>query len=333
MSIVSLEKFLYDARKRSEATPEPQSTGSYLELANRQMAAICRSVFVGETFSDLAAKLEELRKNLSVAGEPDPSKTAHKVEAILQNFQSRVRLNEQETAREFKGVLDILTNAFAQLSTRTEKSDERLKHLEAGLSRLSRTDDLGTLRSHVSRMLDFVRQESKADETSGRAELEVLSKDICKAHQFTSRYRLQIWNREQAIEDLKLRLAGDDRKTLYVGVFVVDALRALRLRHGDEIAANILQDLAQKEIQPVVPAGTVSCWSPKSILLVWNHENAAAAPSDLPSRLKAPFEHRAFVGTRTAVFTIVMRSMVRAAQGSVEEMVAAIDSFAKGGLA
>ena len=38
-----------------------------------------------------------------------------------------MRQTDEETAKEFKGVLDILNNAFGQLNARSEKSDERMK--------------------------------------------------------------------------------------------------------------------------------------------------------------------------------------------------------------
>lgn len=333
MSIVSLEKFLYDARKSGGPAPATEASGSYLELSSRLMAAICRSVLVGETFTDLSGKQEELRKNLNVAAEGEASGTARETEALLQTFQQRVRQTDEETAKEFKGVLDILNNAFAKLNARSEKSDERMKHLEAGLNRVTRADDLGSLRAQVGKMLEFVRQEVKFDQTDGKAEIDSLGNQIRQAQQATSRFRVHFATREEAIEELKSRLGKGGDAGLHTALFVADSLRAVRVRHGDEIANNILQDLARKEIQSLVPSGAVFCWSPTSILLIWDHADAATAPSELSARVKAPIECKAFVGTRTALFNIALRSMVRAANGPVDEIVWALDRFQKGGAA
>jgi len=333
MSIVSLEKFLYDARKSGGPAPAADATGSYLELSSRLMAAICRSVLVGETFTDLSGKLEEIRKNLNVAGEREASGTARETEALLQAFQHRVRQTDEETAQEFKGVLDILNNTFVQLNARSEKSDERMKHLEAGLNRVAKVDDLGSLRAQVGKMLEFVRQEAKFDQTNGKAEIDSLGSQIRQVQQSASRFRVHFATREEAIEELKSRLSSGGAACLHTALFVADSLRAVRVRHGDEIANNILEDLARKEIQSLVPGGGVFCWSPTSLLLIWDHADVTTAPSELPGRFKAPIECKAFVGTRTALFNIALRSVVRAANGSLDEIVWALDRFQKGGAA
>jgi hypothetical protein len=333
MSIVSLERFLKDAGKSGSRPPATDSTSSYLELSSRLMAAICRSVLVGGTYTDLSCKLEDLRKNLNVASEREASGTARETEAVLQMFQNRVRQTDEETAAEFKGILDILNTAFAQLNARSEKSDERMKHLETGLSRVAKVDDLGSLRAQVGKMLEFVRQETKVDQTNGKAELDSLGSQIRQAQQTSARFRTHFATREEAVDELKARLGTGADANLHTALFVADSLRAVRVRHGDEIANNILQDLGRNEIQSLAPNGAVFCWSPTSILLIWDHADAAMAPSELPGRFKAPIECKAFVGTRTAIFNIALRSMVRAASGSVDEIVWALDRFQKGGTA
>jgi hypothetical protein len=330
MSIVSLEKYLRDSGKA--AKPDPQGHPfSYLELSNRLMAGVCRSVLVGEPFADLSAQLEELRKNLSVSAEREAdARIAGETEALLQTFQDRVRETDEQTAKEFKGVLDVLNNAFMQISARSEKSDERMKSLESSLSRASRIDNLGTLKMFVGKMLEFVKQEGKSDQ-DGKADIENLGNQVRQAHQSSSRFRLQLGGREEAIKALTSQLAAPNNANLHVALFVADSLRALRVRHGDEIAGTILQELARKEIQELAPDGNVFCWSGTSVLLLWRHDNASAAPGDLPNRIKSPLEQRAFVGTRVAVFNIVLRSVVMAARGAAEEIVWALDRFSRGG--
>ncbi|HEX4771079.1 MAG TPA: hypothetical protein VH351_09630 [Bryobacteraceae bacterium] len=333
MSIVSLEKFLYDPRRPAGPAAATDPAGSYLELSSRLMAAICRSVLVGGTFTDLSGKLDELRKNLSVAGERDASGTAHETESLLQTFQQRVRQTDEETAKEFKGVLDILNNAFGQLNARSEKSDERMKHLEAGLNHVAKVDDLGSLRAQVGKMLEFVRQEVKFDQTNGKAEIDSLGSQIRQIQQSTSRFRAPFATREEAIDALKSRLDSGKDANLHTALFVADSLRAVRVRHGDEVANNILQDLACNPIQSLAPEGAVFCWSPTSILLIWDHADVASAPGELAGRIKPPVECKAFVGTRTALFNIGLRSTVRAANGPIDEIVWALDRFQKGGSA
>jgi hypothetical protein len=330
MSIVSLEKYLYGPRKPNNPTPQSYPF-SYLELSSRLLAGVCRSVLVGEPFADLSGKLEELRKTLNAAAEREAdSGIAGETETILQTFQDRVRQTDGQTAAEFKGVLDILNNAFMQISARSEKSDERMKELETSLSRAARIEDLGTLKLYVGKMLEFVKKEGKSDQTEGKADIEKLGNQVRQAHQSSSRFRLQIGGHEEAVTELTTQLTASNG-SLHAALFVADSLRALRVRHGDEIAGNILQDLARKEIQGLAPDGNVFCWSPTSVLLLWHHDSADIAPGDLPNRVKSPLEHRAFVGTRIAVFNIVLRSVVMPARGSVQDIIFALDRFSRGG--
>jgi hypothetical protein len=335
MSLLKLEKSLYNLRKRVEPAPETRlpSGAGYLVLATRVISAIRRSVFVGETFSDLSAQLETIRKDLHVESEPTVlSENANLIEKSLEAFHSRTREENQGRANDFRNVLDILNETFSHLHSGSEKSGGRLKALEAGLSRAAKIDDLAALRTHMSQMLEFVRQEGKRDQLESEETLESLGQQIQQAHTAISRFRLQMPDRADAIAHLTSQLANVETSAdLHVALFVIDSLRAIRIRHGEEIALHALEDLGRKKIPHLDPRGKVFCWSPTSILLVWRHADEKTAPGDLPARLQSPLEHRAFVGTRIATFTLAVRSVVMAAAGPVDEIVWALDRFWKGG--
>lgn len=337
MSLVSLEKYLYQSQKKHAAAEQPQpspapSLGGYVELSMRVLSAIRRSVFTGEALSDLSEELEAIRKELNgAAGGEAASQSAGRVEALLATFQSRLREAQEERAADFKKVLDILNETFTHLSAGTEQSGVRLKQMEVNLSRAAKIDDLASLRGQLLKMLDYVRQESKLSQEA-QPTLETLGQQIRQAHASTSRFRVQLPNRLEALELLKEKLAARTvPDNLHLALFAADSLRALRARHGDEIGANILDELGRKQIQALSPEGKVFCWSPTSILLMWDHRDPFTAPGDLPHHLKSPFEQRAFVGTRVATFSVAVRSLVMPATGAIEEISASLDRFWKGG--
>src|SRR5450755_1134833 len=111
MSLLKLEKSLYNLRKRVDRAPETRLTpgAGYLVLATRVISAIRRSVFVGETFSDLSEELETIRKDLHVESEPPAvSENTNRLEKSLEAFHSRTREANQGRANDFRNVLDIL---------------------------------------------------------------------------------------------------------------------------------------------------------------------------------------------------------------------------------
>ena len=333
MSLLSLEKYLYDPRKRSEVVAERNQAGSYVEMSTRVLSAIRRSVLVGEAFVDLSEEMEGLRKSLHVESDASmASQNAARIETLLETFQNRVRQANVERASDFKNVLDILNETFTHLHAGSEKSDTRLKQFETDLNRAAKIDDISTLRGHLSKMLEVVRQEGKRDLDETHATLETLGQQIRQVHTATSRFRIQMLGRLEAIEDLKWEVADTKNSAdLYLALFASDSLRALRARHGDDIAANMLEELGRKQIQVLAPEGKVFCWSPTSLLLMWHHSDTATAPGELPNRVKSPFEYRAFVGTRVATFNVAIRSLVMQGSGTADEIVWALDRFWKGG--
>jgi hypothetical protein len=335
MSLLSLEKYLYDPRRRSEASAQTASVSSDFELSNRLMSSVGRSIFMGEALADLCDELEGLRAGLAAdLQEQKILGIADRVDNLLQIFQKRLRQADQERSAEFKNVLDILNEAFAHLNSGNEKSDARLKHLETSLNSAAKMNDLQSLKSHLSKTLEYVREEAKRDVSEAQGTIDLLSVQIRQAHKATSRFSVQLPGRAEAIADMTATLKDQEAAaTLHLALFAADSVRALRVRHGDEVANNLLWDLARKGIQPLAADGKVFGWSPHELLLTWHHADTAEPARDIPARLKSPFEHRAFVGTRTATFNVILRSIVMPARGSVDELVWALDRFSKGGSA
>lgn len=182
-------------------------------------------------------------------------------------------------------------------------------------------------------MLAFVPEQVKQERDGTQKSLEALNRHLELAHQAASRFRPNLPNRDEAVVELN-RTANEWKSEAkpYAGLFVVDALSALRLRHGSEIAEQLLYEVSHQHIASAIPGGKLFRWSAQSILVVWSDlgKSVADAKSVLARSCEAPFDCRAFVGTRTAIFRISMRSLVRDAQADTGGLIRAFDEFSKG---
>jgi hypothetical protein len=333
VSILTLNKFLLSSQRASEGAVPETPSGDYLDLASRTIAAVRRSIFVGETFVDLFDEIDVIRKDLHVeSGHEAISQCSTRVEDVLARYQKRLRQADEERAADFKKVLDILNEVLGYITSDNEKSEERRKQLESNLSVAARVDDITALRSHLAKILHAVRDEGRNEKSKAQEVIDGLGKQIQQVHKAQSRFISHLPGRNNAIEYLKPFLQTvPPLASLRMAMFAADSLRVIRERHGEEAANSIIQDLAAKQVQPLFPEGKVFCWSPNALLLVWHSQDESTAPGDILSRLKPSYEQRAFVGTRVAVFNVTLRSLVVQVRGTMEELAWTLDRFSRGG--
>ncbi len=333
MSILTLNKFLLNGWRESEgAVPEP-IPGHYLDVASRAFAAIRRSVLVGETFADLFEEMDSIRKDLHVENRPEAvSVCATRVEDLLVTYQNRLRAAEQERAADFKSVVDVLNEALTYLTEHDQTSQERREQLENHLNVAARLEDISTLRAHLAKILLSVRDDGRRGRDKAQEVIDSLGLQIQQVHKAQSRFAPQLPARNCAIEYLKPLLeAASPAVDLRMAMFAADSLRVIRERHGEEVATSIVQDLGFKRLQPLFPESKVFRWAPNALLLAWRDTDASKAPGDVLVGLKPSYEQRAFVGTRVAVFSITLRSLVIQTRGSMEELILTFDRFARAG--
>lgn len=330
MGLLSLERYLYAGQPQIESNSAETEPPNYLDFATRTLSSIRRSVLTGESLHDLSENVELIRRTLQIeSSEKCISECANQMEGLLESFQQRNREQGQQQAAEIHNLLDLLNETFVHFHAGTEKSAERLKELETGLGRAAKIDDIAALRAQVSKMLDYVRAEGARDQHEDQKTLENLGQQIRDAHT-VSRPQTKLSGKADALEYLACLRRGESSNP-HAALFVVDSLRAIRVRHGDELANTILRDAATKSIAPLTPGGKAFCWSPISILLVWDHAGSETAPADILNRLPTALQQRAFIGTRIATFSLAVRFMVVPAAAPVDEIVSALDRFAKAG--
>ena len=181
-------------------------------------------------------------------------------------------------------------------------------------------------------MLAFVHEKAGPERNQTQEALEALSKQLELANRMASRFRTSLPNRDEAISELPCEpneSASETRR--YLGIFVADVLSALRVRHGNEISDQLLHEVGQQHIFPLLPGGKVFRWSAQSVLTVWHsRKESAQVSAALADACQAPFDCRAFVGTRTATFRIAVRFLVLEAQPDTAGLVRAFDDFSKG---
>ncbi len=333
MSILTLNKFLLNGWRDSEAAVPEAISGHYLDVASRALAAIRRSVLVGETFTDLFEEMDSVRKDLHVEnGSEAVSVCATRVEDILVTYHNRLRTAEQDRAADFKSVVEVLNEALAYLTEHDQTSQERREQLENNLSVAARLEDISTLRSHLAKILLSVRDEGRRGKDKAQEVIASLGQQIQQVHKAQSRFAPQLPGRNSAIEHLKPILQATSLAVgLRMAMFAADSLRVIRERHGEEVATSIVQDLGLKEFQPLFPDSRVFRWAPNALLLVWRDTDASKAPGDVLVGLKPSYEQRAFVGTRVAVFSITLRSLVIQTRGTMDDMILTFDRFSRAG--
>lgn len=344
MVVLGLETHNENLLDQVQATPEPtgvpavdavlqqniSDNGQGAELTTRILSSVQRHVLNGDAFNDLSERLSAVRARLGLLSDPSElARQAVEIDSALEIFQSRVKEANRETALDFKKLLNLVNESFSCMQSGSEKSDARLKYLEQSLGQAAKMDSIVSLRQHVSKVLDFVREESKRDLDEKGTRLKSITDQIRQAHEATSRFRVHMPGRAEALEYLKEVLASPDVKPeTNVTLFAADSLKALRTRHGDEIASNILEELARKEVQPLAPEGKLFCWSGTSLLLSWRHIFGSTSPG-LLNPVPSVFEHRAFVGTRVATFKIGVRSGSTRISGGLQDVISTLDRFSK----
>jgi hypothetical protein len=334
VSFLSLEKYLYAAQKSSGAAlAEVEPALGYFELSRKILTSVGSSFFLGEALADLSQELDTLREGLRPDSSPENlASAAQRFSGLLLAFRERLRQADQERAEDFRKVLAILNEAFANLNTGGDRSDVRLRKLESSLQDATRIDDLRNLKMHLSQTLQFVRKEAEREREERRVAIQALGSQISEVHKSAARFRVGLSGRDEALAEMASSLGQNEAGTsLYLALFVVDSLPALRARHGNEIADGLLDELGRKEIQTLAPNGKIFCWTPHAVLLVWRSSEDRDKVRKLGNQIKTPFQYGASVGTRVATFSIALRSLIMQAGGALDQITVHLDQFVSQG--
>ena len=318
-------------RDEDQANQHPSSSfdSGQSDMIATLLTILQVKLFQGDSYKDLAAEAENVKARLKTASGNDISlRSSAEIETMLETYRARLQESNRQTAIDFKRILNLVNDSFGCILAGDEKSDERLKYLETNLRQATKMDSLVSLRRHLTGMLEFVRKESKLDLVEKESRLG-LSEEVRQAQLTSVRLHVQMPGRSDALNHMRdLVAASFEKADAQVTLFVVDTLKALRARHGEEIASSILEELGRKQIQPLAPEGKLFCWSASSLVLIARPRTAGNS-AGLLCAVPSTFEHRAFTGTRLATFQVNVRSISKALSSRVEDVTTILDRFSK----
>jgi GGDEF domain-containing protein len=329
LSLLSLEKYLYAPYNGPEIARKPEAVTGFFGFSSSLLETI-RSALIGEALADIARNLDSLRESLRPDHEPTALKeSAQRFGDLYAQFRDRLKRADQERAEDFRRVLGILSEAVAYLSSGSHASGSRFQKLEDSLQLATKMEDLGTLRTHLSKVLQNVRQEATQERQQTRGVLEFLGSQIRDSEQAASRLGIGMALRQEAIDDINLALRDTSANgNVYATLFVADSLKRLIALHGSDIADKLLQEFARKEIQPLAPNGKVFRWSPTSVLLLWRSEKSHEQLRDTADTPKSLFEYRALVGTQLVTAKVAVRYLLLQMRGAFDDILCNLDNFA-----
>jgi hypothetical protein len=327
MSLISLEKFLYGPRV-SESPASP-----YYEMVRGILDSVGQCILEGDAVSDLREQLGALRSGLEPsANSPGSTQAAFEFDSLMGAFRERLKLAERERGEELRKVLTFLNEALVHLRANGKRSDSRLKALEISLLQAASTNDLRTLKTHLSQMLAFVRTEAASEGRQSETAVDRMTSQIQEVRQTAGRFGASPKGRTEAMNLLKHVFQGPaPGKRFYGGLYAVDSARVMRARYGHETVQCLLDDLAAKRVQPAAPTGQLFYWSPESILLIFSsEEELPAIQGRIATSSGSPFPYQAFLGSRIATLNVNTRWVILPVEGSPEEMTWAMDRFVSG---
>jgi hypothetical protein len=330
LSLLSLEKYLYAPHEGPAIARKSEPVNGYFGFGSSVLETI-RSALIGEALADIARNLDSLRESLRPDQDPIAlNEAAQRFGDLYAQFRDRLRRADQERAEDFRKVLGSLSEAVGYLSSGSQTSGSRFQKLENSLQVAAKMEDLGTLRTHLSKVLQNVRQEATEERQQTRGVLEFLGSQIRDSEQVASRFGVGMALRQEAIDDMNSGLRDNGANgNVYATLFVADTLTRLMALHGSDISDKLLQELARKEIQPLAPDGKVFRWSPTSVLLLWRSEKTHEQQlRDAANTAKSLFEYQAFVSNRLVTFKIAVRSLLLPVRGPLDDILSNLDNFA-----
>lgn len=329
MSLLSLEKYLYAPRNGPDIDRKPEAVTGYFGFSSSVLETV-RSALIGEALADIARNLDSLREKLRPDHDPSAlNEFAQRFDDLYAQVRDRLKRADQERAEDFRKVLGTLSEAVAYLSSGSQASGSRFQKLQDSLQLATKMEDLGTLRTHLSKVLLNIRQEATHERQQTRGILEFFDTQIRDSEQAASRFGIRMALRQEAIADMNSALHDTGANgTVYATLFVLDTLKQLIALHGSDISDKLLQEFARKEIQPLAPDGKVFRWSPTSVLLLWRSEKSHEQLRDSANTAKSLFEYRTLVGNRLVTFKVAVRSLLLHMRGAFDDILCNLDNFA-----
>jgi GGDEF domain-containing protein len=321
--MLTLGEYL-NARRRNAppaAEPAPGPDPAWLEFASSLVHSINSHALAPDEHSDLRQRLLALSSSLS--GAANLSQPANSFDETMREFQERFEKSARSQSQDMYKMLTMLNEALLLLASGSERTVGVLKQLEHSLDRASTIQEMTTLKSKLGEVVVFLREESKREREESVASLCAMDEQLREVRESATWLRLDLPGREEAAAALE-----NPGESVAAAVFVLDRLRLIATRYGEEAAGDLVQELVNKRIKPLAAESKPFRWSADAILLlIPQAADLSAVNAKIAREADTTFEHKVFAGARVATLKINLRWVVmRVAAGSAAD----IDRFIEG---
>jgi hypothetical protein len=298
MSLVTLERFLRSERKAS-APPPAQ------EAALPSIVALL-SEFLGEPAPEPMDDLGHLRTWLSA-------------------WRERQDQISQAKRADLERIFGLLNEALGLAIAGSDRSAGRLGEIEQKLSNAAQTQDLQQLKRRLGDVIDIVRREADKEKAVTRQALAKFEAPFEELRATIGQHRRR-GGRDKAIEAILGRI---QEPHLHAVVLILERLKLIASRHGSGVCDAIVDALESHRLGALGAGERAFRWSEDALLLLVKHPQGKASLQTVVSQgAGTAFDHSVFLGSRTAVFSVPLSSLVIPLGGDPTAAIFEIDRFA-----
>lgn len=309
MSLVTLERFLN--AKRSGADPvAPDWQSCVLEI----LSAV----------AERAEKPEELQ---AIAAANTPQMTAA---AFRQWWEQLNETQQASQSGELSRLIALVNEALMVVASGSDRSTTRLDKLEVILDKANAAGSMAAVRTQLTHLSKFVKEEREREAAAQREELSSLGAQFESVRE-TVRSHTRIPNRDAALDAHAKLAAQPGPGTPHVYVFVLERLRAISARYEKEVSDNLVETFARMKAAKLTGGFQVFRWAEETVIALGRTEKQTAALSDeLASANVLAFDHRIVLGSRVASLSVPIRHTVLPANQPVQDFADRVDRFTSG---
>ena len=239
--MLTLSEYLY-ARER-KADPAivggvPAGAG-WLDFTTSLLASVNTHALAPDEHADLRERLLALSASLS--GAPDLSQPASSFDETMREFRERFEKSLRSQSQDMYKMLTMLNEALLLLASGSERTVGVLKQLEVSLDRASTIQEIATLKSKLTEVVHFLREESKREREESHASLSSMDEQLREVRESAGWLRFDLPGREEAVAALRSLTAAGSGSRHFAAVFVLDRLRMIAARYGEEAARDLVQ--------------------------------------------------------------------------------------------
>ncbi len=312
-----------------------------LEAYRRTTVLLMQSIALHSVQGDEAehrsfsAAITELANGITgKTAAPDVLISAGAVSKTLQEYNRHTSQYVKAQSFELQTMIGMLTRTMSEISTRGDRSIQRLQEIERELAKTALIDDLRTLKLRMSECLDAVREESaRQKEVTSRAMCDLKCEMASAAEQKSA----MLEQNDDPVTGLPLRGHAEAElkrvssmsTRIYAGIFVVDRIQAINSRFGHAIGDRVMMFYLQRLTAALSAADKTFKWADSSYLAILQREEGLDnTRRELGQHLFQKWDRPFELGARSVVLPISATWLLVEASGrTAVKTIAEIDGF------